>query len=47
MRVFVAGASGTIGVPLVRAELSPRTFCIFSREFSSLRQHEIANGQRP
>jgi hypothetical protein len=27
------------------AELPPRTFCTFSREFSSFRQHRIANGR--
>jgi hypothetical protein len=30
----------------IAAVMSPRTFCIFSREFSSFRRHGIANGQR-
>lgn len=41
-------ANGQVTV-LVRdlGELSPRTFCTFSREFSSFRRHGIAAGQRP
>jgi transposase len=47
-RLLRSGDLTRVYVPTVEdeAELSPRTFCIFPREFSSFRRQGAANGQR-
>ena len=42
------GAMADVSAAMARnGELSRRTFCAFSREFSSFTRHGMANGQRP